>query len=67
VSTDPVALDRVALEILARKRAAAGAKPLEAENRPVRYLASAQSRGLGTADLAGIEVLSIGKPWMDVA
>jgi len=67
VSTDPVALDRVALEILARKRAAVGAKPLEAENRPVRYLASAQARGLCTADLAGIEVLSIGKPWMDVA
>jgi uncharacterized protein (DUF362 family) len=67
VSTDPVALDRVGLEILAKKRAAAGMMPLEAEKRPVRYLASAQARGLGTADLAAIEVISIGKPWMDVA
>jgi len=63
VSTDPVALDRVALEIIERKRASAGMKPLEAEKRPARYLASAQARGLGTADLASIEVLSIGKAW----
>jgi len=67
VSTDPVALDRVALEILEKKRVAAGMKPLEAEKRPVRYLASAQARGLGTADLAGIEILSIGKPWKDIS
>jgi len=66
VSTDPVALDRIGVEILERKRAAAGLKPLEAEKRPVRYLASAQARGLGTADLANIEVVSIGKPWNDI-
>jgi hypothetical protein len=66
LSTDPVALDRVALEILERKRAAAGMKPLEAEKRPARYLASAQARGLGTADLAAIEVVSIGKPWNEI-
>jgi hypothetical protein len=66
VSTDPVALDRVALEILEKKRAAAGLKPLEAEKRPARYLASAQARGLGTADLAAIEVVSIGKPWNEI-
>jgi hypothetical protein len=47
-------------------RAAAGLKPLEAEKRPVRYLASAQARGLGTADLAAIEVVSIGKPWNEI-
>jgi len=66
VSTDPVALDRVALEILEKKRAAAGLKPLEAEKRPARYLAGAQARGLGTADLASIEVVSIGKPWNEI-
>jgi hypothetical protein len=66
VSTDPVALDRVALEILEKKRAAAGLKPLEAEKRPARHLASAQARGLGTADLATIEVVSIGKPWNEI-
>ncbi|MBM4019718.1 MAG: DUF362 domain-containing protein [Planctomycetes bacterium] len=67
VSADPVALDRVALEVLARKRAAAGLKPLEAEGRPARHLASAEARGLGAADLARIEVIGIGKTWMDVA
>jgi len=66
VGTDPVAVDRVACEVLSRKRAAVGMPPLEAEKRPVRYLASAQLRGLGTADLADIEVVSIGKAWMDV-
>jgi uncharacterized protein (DUF362 family) len=66
VSTDPVALDRVALEIIERKRVAAGMKPLEAEKRPARYLASAQARGLGEADLALIDVISIGKAWNDV-
>lgn len=66
LAADPVALDRVALEILERKRAAAGMKPLAAEKRPVRYLRSAQARGLGVADLERIEVVSIGKPWLDV-
>ena len=61
-----MALDRVALEILERKRAAAGMKPLAAEKRPVRYLGSAQARGLGVADLERIEIVSIGKPWLDV-
>ncbi len=66
VSTDAVALDRVAATILARKREAAGRKSLEDEKRPVRYLVTAEARGLGIADLAQIEVVSIGKPWMDV-
>ena len=67
VATDPVALDAVALQIMACKREAAGMKPLEAEGRPARYLASAQARGLGAADAANIEVVSIGKSWMDVS
>ena len=66
VSADPVALDRVALEVLEKKRAAAGMKPLEAEKRPARHLASAQARGLGVADIARIDVISIGKAWNDV-
>ena len=66
IATDPVALDTVAAAILARRREAAGAKPLEAENRPVRAPASAAARGLGTANLKAIEVVSIGKPWMEV-
>jgi len=66
VGADAVAVDRIAVEILARKRAAAGMPSLEAENRPARYLASAQARGLGVADLERIEVVSIGKAWLDV-
>jgi uncharacterized protein (DUF362 family) len=66
LAADPVAMDRVALEILDRKRAAMGMKPLAADKRPVRYLASAQARGLGQADLGNTEVISLGKPWMDV-
>ena len=61
-----MAVDRVALEILSKKRAAAGMPTLDAEKRPVRYLASAEARGLGTANLERIEVMSIGKTWLDV-
>jgi uncharacterized protein (DUF362 family) len=66
LSTDAVALDRVALAVLERKRAAAGLKPLAAEQRPVRYLEHAAARNLGRADLAEIEVVSIGTDWLDV-
>jgi len=66
LSTDLVAVDRVGREILDRRRAAEGKKTFEAEGRPVRHLASGQARGLGTADLERIEVVSIGKPWLDV-
>lgn len=67
LSTDPVAADRVGCEILLRKRAAAGMKPFDAEGRPVRHLASGEARGLGIAKLERIEVVSIGRPWLDVA
>ncbi|UCG88716.1 MAG: DUF362 domain-containing protein [Gemmatimonadota bacterium] len=66
LSTDVVALDRVALEILERKRAVVGLRPLAAEQRPVRYLESAAARNLGKADLADIEIISIGTDWLDV-
>ncbi len=66
LSTDPVAADAVGREILERRRAAKGMPPFEAEKRPVRHLASAEARGLGTADLAKIEVLSLGKPWLEL-
>jgi uncharacterized protein (DUF362 family) len=63
---DPVAVDRVAAEILERKRRTAGLKSLADDGRPVRHLASAEERGLGTADLGRIEIVSLGKPWLDV-
>jgi len=67
LATDPVAADRIGCEILSRKRAAVGMKSFEAEGRPVRYLASAEARGLGSADLQRIEVVSIGRAWLDIA
>ena len=66
IGTDPVAVDRVGLEILERKRAAAGLKPLEADGRPVRYLKTAAERGLGVDDLAKIEVVSLGKAYTNI-
>jgi len=66
LSTDPVAADRVGCDILQRKRAAVGMKPFEAEERPVHHLASGEARGLGIANLERIEVVSIGRPWLDV-
>ena len=66
VGADPVAVDRIAAMVLDRKRKAEGLKSLEEDGRPIRYLAAAEERGLGTADLTRIEVVSIGQPWMDV-
>ncbi len=66
LSTDAVALDRVALEILELKRAREGMPSLTVEGRPARYLESAAVRGLGTANLNEIEVVSIGRPWQEV-
>ena len=66
ISTDAVALDRVALAILERKREREGMRSLEAEARPVGYLAGAAARGLGIADLADVDVVSVGRPWLDV-
>ncbi len=66
LSADPVAADAVGRQILLRKRDAVGLKTFEADGRPARHLASGQARGLGMADLARIEVVSLGKPWLDV-
>jgi hypothetical protein len=66
LSTDAVALDRVALEILELKRAREGMPSLVAEGRPARYLESAAVRGLGTTNLSEIEVVSVGRPWREV-
>jgi uncharacterized protein (DUF362 family) len=66
LGTDPVAVDRVACEILDRKRRAADLPPLARDKPTLPYLASAEARGLGTADLAKIEVLSLGKAWVDI-
>jgi uncharacterized protein (DUF362 family) len=51
VGRDPVAVDRVGLEIIERKRKEAGMKPLKVAGREPKYIWTAAKRGLGTADI----------------
>lgn len=61
LSTDPVACDRVALEILENLRSRHGLPPLAEVSRPVKYLSAAKQIGLGEADMdrISLEVLSV--------
>jgi len=56
LSVDPVAADRIGLEIVVQLRSRHGRPPLEAVGRDVRYLKTAESVGLGTAELSRIEL-----------
>jgi len=56
ISDDPVAADRIGLEILRRLRADHGRLPLEKVGRQVKYLETAQKIGLGVADLDAIDL-----------
>ncbi len=56
LSDDPVAVDRVGLEVVEHLRKANGLPPLEKVGRPVKYLNSAEAIGLGTADLHNIDL-----------
>ena len=53
-STDMVALDRLALEWIDRRRQQDGLERLQEEGRPARYLQLAVRKGLGQADLRRI-------------
>lgn len=59
VGFDPVATDTVGLQIIEEKRKEFGLPTLEQAGRPVLKLASAAARGLGTNDLAKIELVKI--------
>jgi len=54
-STDPVAVDAVARDVLEARRKEVGLPPLAAEGREPRYIADAARLGLGVADLGRIE------------
>ena len=58
ISDDPVAADRVGLELIEHHRKLNQLPTLEKSGRPVRYLKTAESMGLGTADLSKIEIVS---------
>ncbi len=56
ISDDPVAADRIALEVLDNRRVRNGRKPLAEVGREVKYLASAENTGLGIADITKIDL-----------
>ncbi|MEW5795212.1 MAG: DUF362 domain-containing protein [Candidatus Zixiibacteriota bacterium] len=56
ISRDPVAADRVGLEIVEHLRERNGRPTLAQSGREVRYLRTAKSIGLGEADLAKIDL-----------
>jgi uncharacterized protein (DUF362 family) len=59
VSTDFVAADAVAADLLESQRKAKGLKSLANEKRPPVHIATAAARGLGVADLNRIERLEV--------
>ena len=61
VSRDPVALDQIGWQMIDRKRAEKGLKPLRESKREPTYIATAADRNhrLGTNDLNRIEVVNV--------
>jgi uncharacterized protein (DUF362 family) len=59
VSTDFVAADAVAADLLEAQRKEKGLKSLAEDGRPPRHIATAAARGLGVADLAKIERIEV--------
>jgi uncharacterized protein (DUF362 family) len=59
VSTDFVAADAVAADLLEQQRKAKGLQSLADEGRPAKHIATAGAIGLGTADLSKIERIEV--------
>jgi uncharacterized protein (DUF362 family) len=59
VSTDVVAADAVAADLLEGERKARGLKTLADKGRPTKHIATAAARGLGVADLNRIERIEL--------
>jgi uncharacterized protein (DUF362 family) len=59
LSTDFVAADAVAADLLEQKRAQEGLPPLAEEERPAKHIHTAGDRGLGVADLSRIERVEV--------
>jgi uncharacterized protein (DUF362 family) len=54
VGNDPVAVDRIGLELIERKRHEVGMPPLKEAGREPNYIRTASERGLGIGDLKNI-------------
>jgi len=61
VSRDPVALDRVGMDIIDRKRRETGLKPLSSHSEWCKHIFTAADRGhnLGVADMKRIEIVRV--------
>ena len=59
VGTDPVAVDRIGLEMIERKRREVGMPPLKDVGREPGYIKTASERGLGVSDLGKISRVAI--------
>jgi uncharacterized protein (DUF362 family) len=59
VSSDFVAADAVAADLLEARRKQKGLKSLAEEGRPPKHIATAAARGLGVADLSKIERIEV--------
>jgi uncharacterized protein (DUF362 family) len=59
VGGDPVAVDRVGLELIERKRKEAGMDSLKDAGREAKYIFTAAERGLGIGDMEKIERVDI--------
>ncbi len=59
VSTDFVAADAVAADLLEAERRARGLPSLADDNRPPKHIATAAARGLGVGDLSRIERIDV--------
>ena len=57
ISDDPVAADRVGLEIIKHFRKVNRLPSLEEANRPVKYLKTASQLGLGESNISSIDVV----------
>jgi len=59
VTTDPVAMDAIGADLVAKSRAEHKLPTLEALGRPAAYIQAAADLGLGIADLARIQLRSV--------
>jgi len=59
VGTDPVAVDRIGLEMIEQKRKEAGMASLKESGREAKHIETASERGLGAGDIARISRVNV--------
>jgi hypothetical protein len=59
VGTDPVAVDRIGLDIIERKRKDIGMPSLKESGREAKHIKTASDRGLGVGDIARISRVGV--------